>query len=166
ASRLLVVNDRLAAPSIHAVLPRYRRTAAGCPAVPRTAFNLHGSRARPQVLSGPMINVHLLAPPAAAMLLVMPLATLAQDARDEWPEGSAMHTLYVHGDCELAGTLTGAGGAWPTVHGFSCEIESIAARLEVVRAATACLRESGPGARQYEQFGCLQPLVAWSMEGN
>jgi len=161
-----------------------------------------------------MIDARLLAPLAAAMLLVMPLATLAQDARDEWPEGSAMHTLsvqsgrlqahraeleqahagllealggdpadpsplvrslashqaqllaYVHGDCELAGTLTGAGGAWPTVHGFSCEIESIAARLEVVRAATACLRESGPGARQYEQFGCLQPLVAWSMEGN
>ena len=78
----------------------------------------------------------------------------------------AQWLAYVRIDCELAGTLTGAGGAWPTVHGLSCEIESIAARLEVVRAATACLRESGPAARQYEQFGCLQPLVAWSMEGN
>lgn len=158
------------------------------------------------------LHPYHLAPFAIAVLLAMPPVTHAQDARNEWPKGSAPHTLYVqgerlqadrtsldqahasllealdndptassslarsvasqqaqwlayrHADCELAGTLTGAGGAWPSVHGLNCEIESIAERLEVVRSATACLHQSGPDAPRYEQLECLQGLVAWSME--
>ena len=155
-----------------------------------------------------------LAPFAVAALLAMPLLTHAQDARHEWPEGSAMHTLYVegerlqagraaldqahanllealdtdpadpsplaravasqhaqwlayhHADCELAGALTGAGGTWPTVHGISCKNETIAERLDVVRRATTCLRQSAPDGPRYERLGCLQELVTWSIRGN
>lgn len=151
---------------------------------------------------------------ATALLLAISLPAIAQDARDEWPEGSAMHSVYVeadrlqagraaleqaHGellgaiggdpakppplaralanqharwlehmqaDCELAGTLTGAGGDWPTVHGLACQTGSIADRLELVRGASACLRQLGPDAYRFEQFDCLGTLVAWSMEGN
>ena len=73
---------------------------------------------------------------------------------------------YVRSDCELAGTLTGAGGAWPTVHGLTCQAESIADRLEVVRGATACLSRLSPDAYGFEQSECLGKMVAWSMEGN
>lgn len=152
--------------------------------------------------------------PATLLLLATSLPALAQDARDEWPEGSAMHSMYVEAerleaaradfeqaianlqnaiggdpadpppfaravanqqarwleyvraDCELAGTLTGAGGAWPAVHGLSCQIESIVERLEVVRGATACLGQLGPDAYRFEQFECLEKTVAWSMAGN
>ena len=151
---------------------------------------------------------------ATGLSLAISLPALAQDARDEWPEGSAMHSVYVEAerlqagraeleqahadllsaiegdpddppplaravarqqadwleymrsDCELAGTLTGAGGSWPTVHGLSCQIESIADRLEVVRGATACLGQLGPEAYRFEQFECLEKMVAWSMVGN
>lgn len=151
---------------------------------------------------------------ATTLLLAMSLPAFTQDARDEWPEGSAMHSAYVEAerlqagraeleqahadlldaiggnpadppplarglasqhahwldyvraDCELAGTLTGAGGAWPSVHGLSCQIESIFERLEVVRGATACLRQLSPDAYRFEQFECLEKMVAWSMEGN
>lgn len=151
---------------------------------------------------------------AASLLLAISLPALAQDARDEWPEGSAMHSAYVeaerleagraeleqahadllsaiggdpadppplaravarqqadwleyvHSDCVLAGTLTGAGGAWPTVHGLTCQVESIAERLEVVRGATACLNQLSPDAYGFEQFECFDKMVAWSMQGN
>lgn len=87
-----------------------------------------------------------------------PLARAVADQHTRWLE-------YVRADCELAGTLTGAGGAWPAVHGLSCEIETIAGRLEVVRRATACLSQLDPDAHRYEQFECLDNLVAWSIEG-
>lgn len=151
---------------------------------------------------------------ATTLLLAISLPATAQDARDEWPEGSAMHSVYVEAerlqagraeleqahaellkaigddpaapsplaravanqhahwleyvgaDCDLAGTLTGAGGAWPAVHGLSCEIETIADRLEAVRGATACLRQLSHDPYRYEQFECLGTLVEWSMEGN
>lgn len=150
----------------------------------------------------------------ATLLLAIFLPALAQDARDEWPEGSAMHSVYVEADrlqaaraeleqafadlqnaiggepadppplaravanqhahwleyvradCELAGTLTGAGGAWPAVHGLSCQIESITDRLEIVRGATACLSQLSPDTYRFEQFECFEKMVAWSPEGN
>jgi len=71
---------------------------------------------------------------------------------------------YSHADCALAGTLTGAGSSWPIVHGLSCEAEVVEQRLEVVRGATACLQKLGADTPDYEQFECLQGLVAWSMQ--
>ena len=72
----------------------------------------------------------------------------------------------MHADCELAGTLTGADGHWPIVHGLGCQIEAMADRLEVVRAATACMHGLAPEAYRFERLECLGNLVAWSQEGN
>ena len=131
----------------------------------------------------------------------------AQDARHEWPEGSAMHTLYVESgrlqasraslvearagllaalgddpadpspvtrlvavqhrswlayaqaDCELAGLLTGAGGAWPIVHGLTCETAQLERRREAIGNAMACLRALPAPAVPYRQHECLQGLV-------
>lgn len=154
--------------------------------------------------------------PALAATALITLATCAhaQDARDDWPEGSAMHTLYVVGDeleaarsalanardrlltaldgdvdepsplaravtsqheswlayrnadCELAGALTGAGGAWPSVHGISCRIEYITQRIKAVDAASICLRALPSNGAGYERLECLQELVDWTMQGN
>lgn len=158
-----------------------------------------------------------LAPATMVLLLASALITLtscahARDARDDWPEGSAMHTMYVvneqlqisraalneaHArlltalddnadppsplaravasqhqkwlayrsiDCELAGALTGAGGAWPGVHGLTCQTEQISQRLEVVNSASACLRALPPDGPGYEQLQCLNGLVDWAMQ--
>lgn len=150
----------------------------------------------------------------AAALIALTSCASAQDARDDWPEGSAMHTLYVvndqlqatraalgeaHGrlltaldgdadpppplaravasqhetwlayrdaDCELAGALTGAGGAWPSVHGVTCRIDHFTQRIETVDSANTCLRALPPGSPGYEQLACLNGLVDWSMQGN
>lgn len=150
----------------------------------------------------------------ATLWLAISLFALAGEDRHAWPEGSAMHALYlqgerlediraelgqahaglldafgddpaapsplaravanhqaswlayVHADCELAGTLTGADGHWPVVHGLGCQIEAMADRLEVVRAATACMHGLAPEAYRFERLECLGNLVAWSQEGN
>lgn len=154
--------------------------------------------------------------PALAAMALITLAPCAhaQDGREDWPEGSAMHTLYVVGDeldtaraalskahgrlltaldgdadetsplaravtsqheswlayrnadCELAGTLTGAGGAWPSVHGMTCRIEHLTRRIEVVDSASSCLRALSTDSAGYERLECLQELVDWEMQGN
>lgn len=151
---------------------------------------------------------------AAVALFALAPCAHSQDGREAWPEGSAMHTLYVVGDeldaaraalaeaherlitaidgdadgisplahavasqheswlayrsadCELAGLLTGAGGAWPSVHGISCRIEYITQRTRVVDAAGSCLRALPADSASHEQQECLQGLVDWEMRGN
>lgn len=149
---------------------------------------------------------------ATALMALAPLAQAA-DGRDDWPEGSAMHTLYVVGDeleatraalssahgrllaaldgagrdaplaraialhherwlayrdadCELAGELTGAGGAWPSVHGISCRIEHLGTRTTEVDAASSCLQELPSDGPTDAQRDCLRDLVDWAMQGN
>lgn len=149
-----------------------------------------------------------------AALVALACGARAQDARHEWPEGSAMHTLYVETerleasratlagahagllaafddaphdpsplarlvasqhaqwlaysstDCELAGMLTGAGGAWPHVHAQTCRIERITQRSGIVDQAASCLRQLPTGHAQYERDECLQGLVDWTIGGN
>src|SRR5690606_26032685 len=124
---------------------------------------------------------------AAATLAPAGLAS-AQDGREQWPEGSARHTLLVEAereralrpaldaaharlldafgdtpddpaplaqivamqqqawlayrgsDCQLAGMLTGAGGAWPHVHALACSNAFLAQRTAVIDAAATCLQ--------------------------
>lgn len=151
---------------------------------------------------------------AATALVTLAACAHAQDGRDEWPEGSAMHTLYVVGDeldaaratlddarsrlltaldgdvdepsplaravtsqheswlayrnadCELAGALTEAGGAWPSVHGVTCRIEHLTQRTKAMDAASTCLRALPTDGPRYERLECLQGLVDWAMQGN
>lgn len=71
---------------------------------------------------------------------------------------------YTQADCELAGTLTGAGASWPIVHGLGCHAQAVEERLEIVRSATACLQQLDAGAPDFDRLECLQGLAAWSMQ--
>lgn len=137
----------------------------------------------------------------------------AQDDRDQWPEGSARHTLLVEAereqvlrsaldaaharlldafddapddpdplaravdaqqqawlayrgnDCQLAGMLTGAGGAWPHVHALTCGNTMLAQRTALLDAAATCLKELPDGHHRSDVEACLQPLVDAPMDG-
>lgn len=44
-------------------------------------------------------------------------------------------------DCQLAGTLTGAGGSWPSTWGLSCDVDTTSKRLGHVQLAIMCLNK-------------------------
>lgn len=94
---------------------------------------------------------------AAAAMPALPRS--AEAGKDAW-------LAYRDSDCELAGVLTGAGGAWPSVHGLSCRIEHARQRIAALDAATECLHDLAPDARRHGQPGCLGGLVDWEMQGN
>lgn len=71
---------------------------------------------------------------------------------------------YTRADCELAGTLTGAGSSWPTVHGLGCHAGAVEERVEVLRGATACLQQLDADITDFDRLECLQGLVARSMQ--
>ncbi len=73
---------------------------------------------------------------------------------------------YRNADCELAGALTGAGGAWPAVHGITCRIDHLTQRTEVLDSATSCLQALPLDSYDFERLECLQALVDWEMQGN
>jgi len=88
-----------------------------------------------------------------------PLARALVSQQDAW-------LAYRDRDCELAGALTGAGGAWPSVHGLSCRIEHARQRIAALDAATACMHGLAPDELRHGQPECLGGLVDWEMEGN
>jgi uncharacterized protein YecT (DUF1311 family) len=152
-----------------------------------------------------------------AMLPILAVAILsladasAQDDRDQWPEGSARHTLLVEAereqalrakldaaharlleafddapddpdplaqavdaqqqawlayrgsDCQLAGMLSGAGGAWPHVHALTCRNTLLAERTAVLDAAAACLQRLPAERYRSDEEACLRPLVDASL---
>src|SRR5690606_1885603 len=71
---------------------------------------------------------------------------------------------YTRADCELAGTLAGAGSSWPTVHGLGCHAGVVEERVEVLRGATACLQQLDADITDFDRLECLQGLVARSMQ--
>lgn len=73
---------------------------------------------------------------------------------------------YRNVDCELAGVLTGAGGAWPAVHGITCRIDNLAQRTRVVDSAADCLQALPRDSVVYQRQECLLELVDWTMQGN
>ncbi len=86
-----------------------------------------------------------------------PLAHAVASQHEHW-------LAYVEADCELAGTLTGAGGSWPAVHGLSCQNQRVAMRIGEVERAATCVRGLQP-TDTYGRYGCLQGLVHWSLGG-
>lgn len=71
---------------------------------------------------------------------------------------------YSQADCELAGTLTGAGSSWPIVHGLGCHAQAVEERLEIIHGATACLQQLDTNLPEFDRLECLQGLVGWSMQ--
>lgn len=62
-------------------------------------------------------------------------------------------------DCQLAGMLTGAGGAWPQVHGLVCSNDLLAERIAVLDCAATCLQQLPAERYPSDEQACLQPLV-------
>lgn len=66
---------------------------------------------------------------------------------------------YRTDECELIGSLTGAGGTWPSTYANKCEVNHTEQRLRRIRSATRCIERIPPEQRQFLQNDCLQQLA-------
>lgn len=62
-------------------------------------------------------------------------------------------------ECELVGSLTGAGGTWPSTYANKCEVNHTEQRLRRVRSAIRCIQSIPSENRRFEQNTCLQQLA-------
>ena len=62
-------------------------------------------------------------------------------------------------ECELVGSLTGAGGTWPSTYANKCEENHTDQRLRRVRSAIRCIEKIPNEKRFFEQNNCLQQLA-------
>jgi uncharacterized protein YecT (DUF1311 family) len=62
-------------------------------------------------------------------------------------------------ECELVGSLTGAGGTWPSTYANRCEMNHTDQRLRRVRSAIRCIERIPNEKRFFEQNNCLQQLA-------
>ncbi|MEO6918595.1 MAG: lysozyme inhibitor LprI family protein [Collimonas sp.] len=66
---------------------------------------------------------------------------------------------YRANECELIGSLTGAGGTWPSTYAIRCEVNLSQQRLRRIRSATQCIEKISIEKRIFEQNTCLQQLA-------
>jgi uncharacterized protein YecT (DUF1311 family) len=66
---------------------------------------------------------------------------------------------YRDQECELIGSLTGAGGSWPSTYANKCEVNHTEQRLRRVRSAIACIEKIPSDQRMSDQNRCLQQLA-------
>jgi len=62
-------------------------------------------------------------------------------------------------ECELVGSLTGAGGTWPSIYANKCDVNHTNQRLRHVRSAIRCIEKIPNAKRFFEQNNCLQQLA-------
>ena len=62
-------------------------------------------------------------------------------------------------ECELIGSLTDAGGSWPSTYANECEANHTQLRLRRVRSAISCIEKISLDKRIFEQNRCLQQLA-------
>ena len=63
---------------------------------------------------------------------------------------------YRHGECELIGSLTGAGGRWPSTWAAQCVANRTELRMRRIRSAIACIQKIPGDERYFDQNRCLQ----------
>jgi uncharacterized protein YecT (DUF1311 family) len=68
---------------------------------------------------------------------------------------------YARAECNLVGSLTGSGGAWPVAYSLSCYRNHLQTRLNLVTSARKCLsRPQGTSPSSYfDKNSCLQQLA-------
>jgi uncharacterized protein YecT (DUF1311 family) len=66
---------------------------------------------------------------------------------------------YVPDECEVAGSLTGAGGTWPSTYAVACEANLMETRVRRTRAAIRCVEKIDPPSRWLDQNHCLYQLM-------
>ena len=62
-------------------------------------------------------------------------------------------------ECELIGSLTGAGGSWPSTYANQCETNHTQLRLRRISSAISCIEKIASDRRIFEQNRCLQQLA-------
>ncbi|MBR7800119.1 lysozyme inhibitor LprI family protein [Undibacterium fentianense] len=66
---------------------------------------------------------------------------------------------YRSDECELIGSLTGAGGSWPSTYANRCEVNLTETRLRRITSAIRCIQKIPLENRWMEQAACLQQLA-------
>lgn len=66
---------------------------------------------------------------------------------------------YRSDECELIGSITGAGGSWPSTYATICELNLAEARLQNLNIAIQCIQQIPLENRWIEQAECLQKLT-------
>ena len=66
---------------------------------------------------------------------------------------------YKTEECELVGSLTGAGGTWPSTYANQCDVNHAEQRVRRVRSAIRCIERLPNDKRIFEQNNCLQQLA-------
>jgi uncharacterized protein YecT (DUF1311 family) len=62
-------------------------------------------------------------------------------------------------ECELVGSLTGAGGSWPSTYAKRCEVNHTQQRILQVHSAIRCVKRITKERRLFAQNDCLQQLA-------
>jgi uncharacterized protein YecT (DUF1311 family) len=62
-------------------------------------------------------------------------------------------------ECELIGSLTGAGATWQSTYANQCELNHAELRLRRVRSALRCIKRIPADQRIFDQSNCLQQLA-------
>lgn len=62
-------------------------------------------------------------------------------------------------ECELIGSLTGAGGSWPSTYANKCEVNLTDARIRRVDSAIKCIEKISKEDRRFGMSNCLQQLA-------
>jgi uncharacterized protein YecT (DUF1311 family) len=66
---------------------------------------------------------------------------------------------YRNEECELIGSLTGAGGGWPSTYASRCNLNHAEQRDRRVRSAIRCIERLPGETRLFDQNNCLQQLA-------
>ena len=61
-------------------------------------------------------------------------------------------------ECELIGSLSGAGGSWPSTYAVQCEANLTDLRFRTVSSAIRCIGKLPAEGREFEQNRCLYQL--------
>lgn len=87
---------------------------------------------------------------------------------DNYPDSRVISALkaqqatwvkYRDDECELIGSLTGAGGSWPSTYANECQVHLTEDRLRRVNSAIKCIQKIPLEKRWMEQADCLQQLA-------
>ncbi|MDO9315884.1 MAG: lysozyme inhibitor LprI family protein [Burkholderiaceae bacterium] len=62
-------------------------------------------------------------------------------------------------ECEVIGSLTGAGGTWQSTYATRCDLALTEQRLKRVKSAIRCINRMPLESRYFEQGSCLQQLA-------
>jgi len=103
--------------------------------------------------------------------LIAPLSASPNYKGEHYPDSRVIYALnalniswvkYRSDECELVGSLTGAGGSWPSTYANKCEVNLTEERLRRISSSIKCIQKIPLKNRWMEQANCLQQLAPLS----